>query len=385
MTDESDWTRSSGSGSRVTDRILLLAPAPFDFDRGKSIRIRQSVEHLSELGYSIDVLAYPSGRAPDYPQVRVDRAPQFLATHPAAPGVTWQSIMSNAALVIKATWALRAREYTAIHAHDVDGALIAMVAKSLARSDVPWVYDMHGAFSELAEHYELPIPQWIIRHIEQRAYDSASHVILNWPHLREIVTTATPTTLIMDQPATGVQEALAEDIPLDAPWGNAPYILYTGNYAPYQGVELLLEAFERLLSDGQFAPTPQLVLTGEPDDDAVVDHEAIHYVGFVSEQRLATLHQHASVLVSPRLTDGFPPMKILYYLLTDNPIVVTNKSCHTSVLGGHDGVVFADPTPATFADALVEGLSIDRRIDRTPPFSDYREQYRKIYASVIGG
>lgn len=362
----------------------MVAPAPFDYDRGKPLRVRQSVEALVGLGFEVDVLAYPSGRDVDRPGVQVTRAPGLFATDPSVPGFTWRSLLSDAALLGMAVRALRSGGYDAVHAHDIDGAVVSETAVGLTRSSLPVVYDMHGAFSELADHYGLPLPGGVVDRLERFAYGQADHVILNWPHLRGLVSTDTPKTLILDHPPEALREAITGSPSLQEAWGDSPYVLYTGNYAPYQGVDLLLAAFERLVDElPADADPPQLVLTGDAPAEIVVDRADVHFVGFVEEPRLAALLEHAAALASPRLTEGFPPMKINTYRLTDNPLVVTNRGCHTSVLADEDGVYFAEPTPTDLARAMREAMEREAPIDREGLFGDPADAYGAVYESIL--
>ena len=54
-------------------RVLVVAPQPFYEDRGTPIAVRQVVEGLSQLGYSVDLLTYPVGSGIQVPGVRLMR------------------------------------------------------------------------------------------------------------------------------------------------------------------------------------------------------------------------------------------------------------------------------------------------------------------------
>ncbi len=360
----------------------MIAPAPFDFDRGKSIRVRQTVRHLSRLGYEVDVLTYPSGRAVDDDSVTVERAPSLFAqTDPSTPGFSLRQAFSNLSLVRRAIQRLRTGRYDAVHAHDVDGALIAQLARKGLRTDIPLVYDMHGTFEELNAHYDVVDSQSLVRRVEQYLYDSADHLVVNWPHITDQIETRTPQTLIMDEPDGEVCDRLdalrsgTATVDRDG-WEDDPYILYTGNYAPYQGIDLLIDAFQHL-DNGSV----RLVMTGNAPEEYVVEDPNVLYTGFVGEPRLADLLYGADVLVSPRQTDGFPPMKMLYYVRTDAPIVATDRMCHRSVLDDVDGVTFAEETPSEFATALEDALS-QRPNRRDDAQTDPTAEYESVYAEV---
>jgi glycosyltransferase involved in cell wall biosynthesis len=365
-------------------RVLMIAPAPFEYDRGKSIRIRQTVAHLSDLGYDVDVLTYPVGDDPARAGVSITRAPDLFAqVAPSVPGVTLRQLGSNAVLLAHAVRKLRRHRYDVIHAHDVDGAIVGQIARLLSRRDVPLVYDMHGTFEELNEQYDVIDTPGVAERLQSYLHDTADHLVVNWPHIEDHLETDTPRTLILDEPDPAVCDRLerlrtGDVAPTPNPCGDTPYVLYTGNYAEYQGVDLLLEAFDRLDTGGDV----KLVLTGDDTEAPETTNPDVVYTGFVDEARLADLLFGADVLVSPRQTDGFPPMKILYYLRTDVPMVVTDRTCHTSVLGDVDGVTFADETPEAFADALRGALADRTRYPRSVGGSETTVTYRRLYQEV---
>lgn len=366
-------------------RVLMIAPTPFDYDRGKSIRVRQSVNYLSELGYEVDMLTYPSGRSVDYDGVSVSRVNGlFEQRDPSVPGVSLRQIGSNLSMVWSAIRRLTAGEFDVVHAHDVDGAIIGAVARMVTRSNAALVYDMHGAFHELNEQYDVVGSDALVRWIETRLYEAADHAIANWPHVLEAVEGNVPSTLIMDEPEQTVVDELdsitgSNNVGGDTePWERERYVLYTGNYAPYQGVQLLLTAFEEL----EFDKPVRLVMTGDPPAKYVVDDPDIVYTGFVDDVRLAELLAGADVLVSPRQTDGFPPMKALYYRRTSAPIVATDRTCHTSILSEVDGVSFVEESPAAFAREIETALEDGRAHDREPAPAPTADDYQKVYEEV---
>lgn len=359
----------------------MIAPAPFEYDRGKSIRIRQTVAHLTDLGYDVDVLTYPAGDDPEHSGVSITRAPDlFTQRAPSVPGVTLRQLGSNAILVVYAIRKLQRGNYDAIHAHDVDGALIAQVARLVTRRDVLLVYDMHGTFEELNEQYDVVDTPSVVNRIQSYLHDNADYIIINWPHIEDDLDTDTPRTLILDEPDQAVCNRLDRlrtgvATPTANPWGDTPYVLYTGNYAEYQGVNTLIDAFDRLDTEGEL----KLVLTGDDTEAPETTNPDVVYTGFVDEARLADLLFGADVLVSPRQTDGFPPMKILYYLRTTAPMVVTNRTCHTSVVEGVDGVMFTDETPEAFAEAIRQTVTDGTRYSRPANESAGADNYQQVY------
>jgi glycosyltransferase involved in cell wall biosynthesis len=358
-------------------QILMIAPAPFEFDRGKSLRIRQSVQQLTALGHDIDIVTYPNGDDVAEETVQVSRATHLFAQKdPSKPGFSARQMALNIDLLRLTIQKLGNHDYDVIHTHDVDGALIGHSGRTLRGVDIPLVYDMHGTFNELNRAYDIIPFELPVRWAESNLERVSDFNIANWPHVADSLDDSTPSSLIFDEPDETVRRALQQDLQPVASLKGERYVLYTGNYADYQGINLLLESFERANTDAR------LVLTGTPPEKYRVDNDSVIYPGFVDEWTLAQLLQNANVLVSPRQTDGFPPMKILYYVLTSNPIVVTDRSCHRSVLDSMDGILFCAESPTSFAEGITQALESDITYEREPLQSDVTDKYNRVYQEV---
>ena len=96
------------------------------------------------------------------------------------------------------------------------------------------------------------------------------------------------------------------------------YLLYVGGLSPHKNLHLLLEAFRRLLAQGEF-PHLQLLLVGDYQGD--VFHSAyeslrqevrrsrlegrVCFTGYVSDEVLVDLYNQADLFVLPSLDEGF--------------------------------------------------------------------------------
>lgn len=136
-------------------------------------------------------------------------------------------------------------------------------------------------------------------------------------------------------------------------------VLYTGNFEPYQGVELLLEAFSvaassdtglRLLLIGGNAGHVRTVC-------ARIEALGLSEIAFAPGPRpfehLGRYLADADILACPRIRGVNTPMKVFPYLHSGRPVVATRLPTHTQLLTD-DEAMLAPATPAGFADALVE-------------------------------
>ena len=139
-------------------------------------------------------------------------------------------------------------------------------------------------------------------------------------------------------------------------------VLYVGNLEPYQGIDLMLDAFRAVAE--RHAAAVLIVVGGAALDIAhyqerVAELSAagrVRFVGPCPVEMLAAILEYADIVLSPRLEGINTPMKIYSYLQSGKPIVATRLITHTQVLGD-DVACLVDPTPAAFAagmQALIE-------------------------------
>ena len=140
-----------------------------------------------------------------------------------------------------------------------------------------------------------------------------------------------------------------------------PIVEYIGNFQPYQGIELLLRAYERVAATH---PTVSLVLIGgHPHDIAIYRQvavelglaERVHFLGPRPVSQLAHFMAQADVLVSPRTQGTNTPMKIYSYLDSGTAVVATDLPTHTQVLSPNEAALAA-PEPASLAHAILHLL-----------------------------
>lgn len=339
-------------------RILVVAPEPFYEDRGTPIAVRQVLEALVECGYAVDLLTYPVGAEIELPGVRVLRCPRPLPIRSVPIGFSLRKVILDLSLV----WALRRRlgtdSYQAVHAVEE----MAFPAVWLARRrGIPVVYDMQSSLPEgLAEVAAFRIPPLprVFRWLEGWLLRNASYVVSS-TGLAVRVGTLAPRTPHREwkfpgaAAAAGASDAAQLREELDIP-AEAPVVLYTGNFAEYQGVPLLLAAMRIV---GRAHPEAVLVLVGSADGDALAAgaarDEAVRVVERRPREEMPAFYRMADVLVSPRVGGSNLPLKVLDYMAARRAIVATDIAAHRAVL---------DESRALLVPPESEGLAIG--IDR---------------------
>jgi glycosyltransferase involved in cell wall biosynthesis len=139
-------------------------------------------------------------------------------------------------------------------------------------------------------------------------------------------------------------------------WGiaaDAPLVLYTGTFEPYQGLELLFDA-ARIVARSHPA-LRVLVVGGRPEQvenmRAAAGGAPAVFTGYQPAREIPAYVEAADMLASPRIAGTNTPLKIYSYLRSGKPIVATDLLTHTQVLD-RDVAMLVRPEPDAFARAI---------------------------------
>jgi glycosyltransferase involved in cell wall biosynthesis len=147
--------------------------------------------------------------------------------------------------------------------------------------------------------------------------------------------------------------------------GDSHRVVYTGNLEAYQGIDLLIQSHQRLMTmDLKRNDCKLIIVGGSPAqiehykrkyDDDKIKKGSIIWVGQRPSQEMALWMELSHVLVSPRSEGENTPLKIYTYMSSGRPIVATRRLTHLQVL--NDSVVFlAEPDPESFSAAIYAAL-----------------------------
>ena len=345
-------------------RILLLAPHPFYQERGTPIAVDLLLRALAKRGDRVDLLTYAEGEDRDYgPGVRIHRlrTPRFLRG--IRPGFSLKKLRCDAYMAPHAMRLARENAYDVLHA--VEEA--AFIARRIGRKlGIPYVFDMDSSMPrQIADKLPLAAPLLpLMRALERRVLRDAVAVVPMCDALAQ------------DAAKAGARriEVLRDIslVPADAPACpekgfrqgagiQGPAVLYVGNLEPYQGIDLLLEAFAQAAP--RTADAVLVVAGGRADDVATYRAKAdtlgigprTHFLGPRPVADMIHLFRDADLLVSPRTQGQNTPMKIYSYLDSGKAVLATRLPTHTQVLD--DEVAWlVEPTPAAMAEGLARLL-----------------------------
>lgn len=344
-------------------RILFLAPQPFFEVRGTPLAVFAMVRSLAAFGHEVDLLTFAQGDDIDIPGVRHRRSLR-LPVGRIKPGASLAKMILDVPFMAQAGWRLLAGGYDVVHAVEEAAHLMAPLARILR---VPLVADVDSSIPQQLRYSGFarrgPLV-WIAKGLERFALRGAVAAITVCRSLTDAVGAQAPATAVFqieDPPLVGgttpERDALTR-LRNRLGLGPQPIVLYTGNFEPYQGVELLLAAV-RLVENVSL-----LIVGGKPEEVAALRQKVaaagcaarVVFAGAQPPVDLPLYLGLADVVVSPRLEGTNTPFKLYTYMASGKPIVATRIESHTQVLD--DDIAFlCEPTAPSLAAAIGEVVS----------------------------
>jgi glycosyltransferase involved in cell wall biosynthesis len=349
-------------------RILMIAPEPFFEPRGTPFSEFHRIRALTTLGHTVDLVTYPFGRDVELAGLQTHRClrPPFMSGVRIGP--SWAKVPLDIALSLTATRLALTRRYDAVHSHEEGGMIGVLLAKCLR---VPHLYDMHSSLPQQINNFGYSDAKWLRRllsWVERVMIRHSRVVIVICPELAvtvQAIDANVPTVLIENAPGSGEVATNRDGHAVRASLGigdDAPIVVYTGTFEPYQGLDLLYEAMTRVILKYSNA---RLVMVGGTDPQVRAARERVSalkladvvvFTGQRPPDDVPAYLDAATILASPRSTGTNTPLKIYQYLRSGRPIVATRLRTHTQVLS-EETAFLADPTPEAFADAILTAFA----------------------------
>lgn len=342
----------------------MVAACPFPVSRGTPIRIYQMAAALSRRGHEVHVVTYHLGNpAPDAP-FEIHRIRNVASYSKTSPGPSYQKLaVLDPLLALELRGLLRRQEFDVIHAHHFEGLLVANAARS--RGAPPVVFDVHTLLESELPYYGLGLPSSFKR-VVGRALDRwfprrAEHVIAVTDDIRSrLVRAGSAEADHVSVIPNGVEaETFRSEASPPSRNGRPRTVIFTGNLAPYQGINLMLEAFKVVRERRNDV---RLVIATE-DSFSRYEQQAValgvrpfidvHTVDFAE---VPGLLGRAEVALNPRVGCDGLPQKLLNYMAAGRPVVSFAGSAKHLVNGEH-GVVVKDNDTQAFGGAIDQLLT----------------------------
>jgi glycosyltransferase involved in cell wall biosynthesis len=384
-------------------KILMLAPEPFFQPRGTPISVYQRIKALSDLGHDVDLVTYHLGEDKEIKNLKISRIPNVFFIKKIKIGPSLKKIPLDFLLFLKASGKLLRNKYDLIFSHE-EGALFGVILSKI--SGIPHIYDMHSSLPQQLENFDFSRSKLLKRMflgMERFILKNSSAIIVICLDLLKQVEQegyADKAILLENFIDFDTREFSAEEIRQkrkEFASEDKKIVLYAGNFQPYQGIPLLLEAASQIMDDRVV-----FVLVGE--SPAAVKRERdkaqelgiagkVFFTGQVSPSQMPLFISLADVLVSPRLSGTNTPLKIYSFLKSGKPVVATNLWTHTQILSAQISVL-VEPDAECMAEGIAFALFDQRaqeranfakeKADRDYTYSRYKERTNQVLDKATG-
>jgi len=318
-------------------------------------------------------------------------------------GPSLAKMMLDLPFLAEAVWRMATGRYDVVHAVEEAAHLIAPFTRLLG---LPLVADVDSSIPDQLRYSGFarrgPL-LWVAESLERHALRRAAAVVTVCTSLTDAVRARAPQARIFqvedpplvdgrDTPGIGEVAALRRELALPA----LPVVLYSGNFEPYQGVDLVVEAAPRVPA------ACFLFMGGEPAEiDALRAQAAAQgtatrclFSGKRPPSELPVFLALTDVLVSPRRQGQNTPFKIFTYLASGKPLVATRIPTHTQLLD--DSLAFlVEPTSEGLAGGIRQSLADPAEakaraargralVDRDYSLARYAEKVAGAYGVIAG-
>ncbi len=380
--------------------VLVVTPQPFFEERGTPIAVKYVVESLSELGYQVDLIAFPMGQKIEIPGLRIHRVINILGIQSVPIGFSFRKLFLDFFLYFKLRKLLKSNQYSFIHAVEESSFLVALVTRN---SKIPFIYDMASSIPEQLEGYPLigfqpvlklakSLESWVIK---QASYVVCSGGLLSHVQLVRQDVQASEwwfPSVITDGVCTEAAKQFRKELQLEP---QERLFVYTGSFSSYQGISVLLQAIslvEAARVEASLVKSPgteidqvsaRFLLAGATAEElqSVQDQWGadlpgkVTILGRVSREEVGKMLVAADVLISPRLYGGNIPLKIFDYIGAGKPIIASNIHAHRAVLDESRSVFFEN-TPESLANTIIDLLHNE---DKATSLGEHSLAYAKEF------
>ena len=381
-------------------KALVIAPQPFFSPRGTPFSVYYRTLTTSELGVEVDLLTYGEGQNVDIPRVRIIRIPRFAFLGNVKVGPSLLKLFLDMFLVLWTVALLLRHHYDFVHAHE-EAVFFCRFLKPFFRFKL--VYDMHSSLPQQLTNFQFTTSKFLIsffKKLEDTCLYAANAIITICPDLSEYVN-----GLIHDKEKHFlIENSIFEPIkllPMSSGYGssvpkpqkkhleipkNRRLVVYAGTLEPYQGIDILINAFKYVVAKNSdfFLLIVGGTKTQVKDYSALAEKcglgPYVLFTGHVNQTLAKHYCRFASVLISPRSHGTNTPLKIYEQLASGIPLVATNIYSHTQVLS--DDVAFlVEPEPNAMASGILTALQSDRNNPRIA--TNARRLYEQKYSRPV--
>ena len=293
---------------------------------------------------------------------------------------------------------IRKNDYAYIHAVE-EGIFAALCMSRGERSHI--IYDMASSLPEQMTNtfgFRNPLSQCLLKRIETWALRRVGYVICS-AGLGKRVKAIAPDTPLQEWYFPVSEECVSPSSQVDVRRQlklaeNLILVTYTGNFAPYQGMDTIAQAIPKVFERNKSVVF--LLVGGTPAEVEklrnVLPVRVMDRVRILPRQKRQDIPSYiaaADILLSTREDGGNLPLKIFEYLAAGKPIVASDIPAHRSILTDNLALLYK-PGPEGLCDAITalveDPVRAQRLAANTAEFSrtslsweTFRDSLGKVY------
>jgi glycosyltransferase involved in cell wall biosynthesis len=387
----------------MTDRlrIAMVAACPFPYPRGTPVRIYRMAQALSGLGQEVHVITYHLGQRGQASPFVTHRIPNLNFYKKMNPGPSLLKLLVvDPILTLKILSLYKKYKFDIIHAHHVEGFLSALPLRFL--NDIPIIFDMHTLLSTELQYYFLNRHESRLKKVG-RVFDVhlpkyADHVIGVTDEIKNnLITNHAIKPGKISVIPNGIEFEHFSQVEAKREAHEKGVVLgFAGNFAQYQGIEIMLEALG-ILSQKD----PQICLHLY-SNDSIDQHQPLIKKLNISSRikvfssdfaKLPEQLAQTDILLNPRPDGAGHPLKLLNYMAAGKPIVSFAGSGHF-LTHGENAWIIKENSQQAFADginhlaatrpiALKIGRTAKKFVEQNFSWRSRGEDIIKIYRNLM--
>ncbi|MFC2165133.1 glycosyltransferase family 4 protein [Acidobacteriota bacterium] len=384
-------------------KILMLAPEPFFQPRGTPISVYLRIKALSDLGHEVDLVTYHLGEDKNIPNLNIMRIPNVFFIKKIKIGPSWAKIPLDFLLFIKAIRQLFKTNYDLLFSHE-EGALFGAFLGKIWK--VPHIYDMHSSLPQQLENFDFSksklLKKTFIRMERYILKNSRAVIVICLDLLKQVEgmefgSKAVLLENFIDFEHKDYSEEEIKQKRKEYASEGQKIVLYAGNFQPYQGIPLFLEAASKI-TDNRII----FVLVGESEAavksmqkraEELKIADKVKFTGQVPPSQMPLYIGISDALISPRVSGTNTPLKIYSFLKSGKPVIATRLWTHTQVLNDQISVL-VEPDAESMAQGITSALfdeearkrtkAAKEMADRDYTYSRYKEKINLVLTKAKG-
>jgi glycosyltransferase involved in cell wall biosynthesis len=338
-------------------RIAMVAACPMPARRGTPLRVERLAQALWRRGHHVELITYhiaDDAQVFEYPVHRIFGQPVYESM-PAGPNLR-KLALYDPALAFKLWNVLAEGKFDVIHAHHVEGLLTALPSR--LRTRAPIVYDAHTMLASELPSYGPKRSRSMVQRfghwLDGALPRRADHIVSVTTDIRNRL--VSEHGIAEDRISVVTNGVEMERFIVPAPPSDGVVrIIYSGTLAPYQDVDLLLEAFARAW---RVRNDLRLVFSVSSSFRSYLSHVARLGIKDAVEvipdnfEELATRLAGSAMAVLPRTQCDGIPQKLLNYMAAAKPIVSSAGSAKV-IENERTGLVVPNGDVEAFSRAIL--------------------------------